>query len=136
MMEKTEQALGLLRERFPETEVTSVRTVPGMKVPMLQLLLEAASLRHELGSRWRLAETWQLCWYPAEEKELPAGAEPLLLAARELWPRAELKVSRDGNLLRLEAETEQICFLTGEEAEKMKRELLTLQLKWQEQEKG
>ena len=136
MEQKTEQALSFLRESFPETAVVSGRSMPGVKTPVLQLLLEAASLRHEMGSRFRLSETWHICWYPADEKELVTGGEPMLLAAKELWPRAEVKASLEGNMLLLEAESEELCFLTGEEAEKMKRELLTLQLKWQEEKKG
>ena len=133
MKEKIERALTLLKERFPKAAVVSERVMPGMKMPMLQLFLEAASLKHEMGRRWRMAENYSLNWYPADEKELASDAEPLMLAAKEIWPRADVKVSREGNMLRLEAETEEICFLTGEEAEKMKRELLTLHLKWQDE---
>ncbi|MBQ4050268.1 MAG: hypothetical protein IJD13_01425 [Oscillospiraceae bacterium] len=133
MNRKIEQILASLKERFPEAVIAAERTMTGVKVPMIQLLLEAASLRHEMGSRWRLSETYHLRWYPADEKEVLTGAEPMLLAAKEIWPRAEVNVSRDGNTLVVEAESEEICFLTGEEAEKMKRELLTLQLKWQEE---
>lgn len=136
MREKMPEVLALLRKRYPAALIVTEPVEGGMRRPCLQLLLDEASLKHEMGSRWRLGEGYTLNYYPLEGEDPAASAEELLLLAGKLFPRGEVTARIEGGILRTEIRTEEVCFLTHEEAEKMKRELLVLHLKWQAESQG
>lgn len=133
MEKRMNKALALLRAKYPDALITAERIEGGMKRPCLQIMRTAASLKHEMGSRWRLGESYELNYYPSDGEDADEKAEALLLLAKEVWPWSGTSAARDGGMLRVSVEAEELCFLTPEEAETMKRELLTLQLKWQDE---
>ena len=133
METRMDEAFARLREVCPEGLLVRGPVEGGMKLPCLQLMRTGASLKHEMGSRWRLSESCGLNYYPAAGEDPDGMTEGLLLLAKEIWPAGEAEALRDGDVLRVNVETEEICFLTREEAEKMKKELLTLHLKWREE---
>lgn len=127
MTERMEGALSALKGAFPEALLVTAPIERGLKRPCIQLLLEEVSLKREMGRRWRRGEAVTAVWYPKEGGEVPReAAEKLLLLLGEAYPHAKLGAEREGDTFRVRAEWEQICFLSREEAEMMKRQILKI----------
>ncbi|MCI8601647.1 MAG: hypothetical protein HFE45_08690 [Oscillospiraceae bacterium] len=120
----TEMLLESLKPALPGVMLAVGEIKKGLSRPCLQLLPEALSLKQELSRRWRWGEEMTLNWYP------PAGEPPeeaggrLMLLAKKAAPSAAVTAETEGDHLKLHIEWEQLYFLDGQEAERMKRMVL------------
>lgn len=126
-------ALSALRKAYPDALLVVGPVKGNLRRPCLQLTRTGMGLRRELSRRWRRSDELTLCWYPpdGEQPEEKAGELLLLLSSLRPFGRAETGPAED-HTLRCRLETETICFLTEEEAEKMKKQVLEMQLKLQQ----
>lgn len=121
-----EAAVSALKKAFPEAMLVTKPIERGLTRPCIQLLLEAVSLKREMGRRWRRGEELTLIWYPPDETEPDEAAEKLALLLKKAFPQARTEAAVDRDTLRLQVKWEQLCFLSEQEAEKMKRQILLL----------
>ncbi len=132
-LEWMEQLTAALAAACPDWPLVTRAVEGGLPRPCLQLLIEELSLKREMGNRWRETARLQLNWVPTGAERPEDAARQLSLLVADALPAARVDFKVENGRLCGTVTRSALYFLTPEEAEKMKQQLVTLALKWQGQ---
>lgn len=130
-LEWMEQLTAALAEAAPGWALVTRPVEGNLPRPCLQLLIEELSLRREMGNRFRETARLQVNWVPPKETLPEADARQLALLLSEALPSARVEFRVEPDRLCAVLTRSALYFLTPEEAQKMKQQLVTFALKWQ-----
>lgn len=132
MKQLMRDALAALRKAYPDIRLITGPSEGYFQRPCIQLMYTGMGMKREMGRRWRCTDELTLLWYPpeGEDPEEEAGNLVRLLAALRPQSLVGAKPTEDG-VFRCWMEAKTICFLSEEAAEKMKKQVMQLQVQLQ-----
>ena len=116
----------LLRQQYPDALILTEEAEGGFAPPGFVVLVGEASLKKEMGRRWRRQETLIVWYYPKDGVQPQDQEQPLQLLLRTTARGVTTAVEREQGRLKVTLCLSQILFMDEEEAALMKKLLLEL----------
>lgn len=116
----------LLRQQYSDALILTEEAEGGFAPPGFVVLVGEASLKKEMGRRWRRQETLIVWYYPKDGVQPQDQEQPLQLLLRTAARGVTTAVEREQGRLKVTLCLSQILFMDEEEAALMKKLLLEL----------
>ena len=126
MTDFQQAVVALLRKNYPDALILTEEAEGGFSVPGFIVLVGEASLKEEMGRRWRRQETVVVWYYPAAGGQPQDLEQPLQLLLRTAARGVTTGVEREQGRLKVQLFLSQILFMDEEEAALMKKLLLEM----------
>ncbi|MDD6033001.1 MAG: hypothetical protein PUC47_05875 [Oscillospiraceae bacterium] len=129
MKQLMRDALAALRKAYPDMRLITGPSEGYFQRPCIQLLYTGMGMKREMGRRWRCTDELTLLWYPPDGEDPEERAGDLVTLLGDLRPQSLVGAkSAENGVFRCWVEVQTICFLSEEAAEKMKKQVMQLQV--------
>ncbi len=116
----------LLRQQYPDFLILTEEAEGGFASPGFVVLVGEASLKKEMGRRWRRQESLTVWYYPPANAQPQDSEQSLQLLLRTAARGVTAQAEREQGRLKITLYLSQILFMDEEEAALMKKLLLEM----------